>query len=303
MAEKVIGKEPNGSPVARLWEFLRSNNKVTVGFVVVVAFFIIAMIAPLLANHEPNQQDLANTYRPPFWGRGGNLNNIFGTDSLGRDIYSRVVYGTRASAYVAVVGASFAGLLGITIGILAGYLKGAVEQITMRIVDMWMSFPPVLFSIALITILGVGINNVVLAIVVIDWTRFARVIRSETLGVSVRDHVQIAKTLGFKSLTVIREEIIPNILPIVVVLFTLEMSIAITVEVLLSFAGVGVNPIMPSWGTMIGDGLNYFREDIWGIAFPMLALIAVIIGINLLGDGLREKLDPRLQVAGEFSAR
>ena len=303
MAEKVTGKEPNGSPVARLWEFLRSNNKVTVGFVVVVAFFIIAMIAPLLANHEPNQQDLANTYRPPFWGRGGNLNNIFGTDSLGRDIYSRVVYGTRASAYVAVVGASFAGLLGITIGILAGYLKGAVEQITMRIVDMWMSFPPVLFSIALITILGVGINNVVLAIIVIDWTRFARVIRSETLGISERDHVQIAKTLGFKSSTVIREEIIPNVLPIIVVLFTLEMSIAITVEVLLSFAGVGVNPIMPSWGTMIGDGLNYFRQDIWGIAFPMLALIVVIIGINLLGDGLREKLDPRLQLVRELSAK
>ncbi|TLY12134.1 MAG: ABC transporter permease [Thaumarchaeota archaeon] len=303
MAEKVTGKEPNGSPVARLWEFLRSNNKVTVGFVVVAAFFIIAMIAPLLANHEPNQQDLANTYRPPFWGRGGNLNNIFGTDSLGRDIYSRVVYGTRASAYVAVVGASFAGLLGITIGILAGYLKGAVEQITMRIVDMWMSFPPVLFSIALITILGVGINNVVLAIIVIDWTRFARVIRSETLGISERDHVQIAKTLGFKSSTVIREEIIPNVLPIIVVLFTLEMSIAITVEVLLSFAGVGVNPIMPSWGTMIGDGLNYFRQDIWGIAFPMLALIVVIIGINLLGDGLREKLDPRLQLVRELSAK
>jgi len=303
MAEKVTGKEPNGSPVARLWEFLRSNNKVTVGFVVVAAFFTIAMIAPLLANHEPNQQDLANTYRPPFWGRGGNLNNIFGTDSLGRDIYSRVVYGTRASAYVAVVGASFAGLLGITIGILAGYLKGAVEQITMRIVDMWMSFPPVLFSIALITILGVGINNVVLAIIVIDWTRFARVIRSETLGISERDHVQIAKTLGFKSSTVIREEIIPNVLPIIVVLFTLEMSIAITVEVLLSFAGVGVNPIMPSWGTMIGDGLNYFRQDIWGIAFPMLALIVVIIGINLLGDGLREKLDPRLQLVRELSAK
>jgi len=269
----------------------------------VAAFFIIAMIAPLLANHEPNQQDLANTYRPPFWGRGGNLNNIFGTDSLGRDIYSRVVYGTRASAYVAVVGASFAGLLGITIGILAGYLKGAVEQITMRIVDMWMSFPPVLFSIALITILGVGINNVVLAIIVIDWTRFARVIRSETLGISERDHVQIAKTLGFKSSTVIREEIIPNVLPIIVVLFTLEMSIAITVEVLLSFAGVGVNPIMPSWGTMIADGLNYFRQDIWGIAFPMLALIVVIIGINLLGDGLREKLDPRLQLVRELSAK
>jgi len=303
MAEKVTGKEPNGNPVARLWEFLRSNNKVTVGFVVVAAFFIIAVIAPLLANHEPNQQDLANTYRPPFWGRGGNLNNIFGTDSLGRDIYSRVVYGTRASAYVAVVGASFAGLLGITIGILAGYLKGAVEQITMRIVDMWMSFPPVLFSIALITILGVGINNVVLAIIVIDWTRFARVIRSETLGISERDHVQIAKTLGFKSSTVIREEIIPNVLPIIVVLFTLEMSIAITVEVLLSFAGVGVNPIMPSWGTMIGDGLNYFRQDIWGIAFPMLALIVVIIGINLLGDGLREKLDPRLQLVRELSAK
>ena len=305
MAEKVTGKEPNGSPVARLWEFLRSNNKVTVGFVVVAAFFIIAMIAPLLANHEPNQQDLTNTYRPPFWGRGGNLNNIFGTDSLGRDIYSRVVYGTRASAYVAVVGASFAGLLGITIGILAGYLKGAVEQITMRIVDMWMSFPPVLFSIALITILGVGINNVVLAIIVIDWTRFARVIRSETLGISERDHVQIAKTLGFKSSTVIREEIIPNVLPIIVVLFTLEMSIAITVEVLLSFAGVGVNPIMPSWGTMIGDGLNYFRQDIWGIAFPMLALIVVIIGINLLGDGLREKLDPafKLQSRKEKAGR
>ena len=309
MAEKVTGKEPNGSPVARLWEFLRSNNKVTVGFVVVAAFFIIAMIAPLLANHEPNQQDLANTYRPPFWGRGGNLKNIFGTDSLGRDIYSRVVYGTRASAYVAVVGASFAQPLRVRDG--AGNywsgtdfdLKGAVEQITMRIVDMWMSFPPVLFSIALITILGVGINNVVLAIIVIDWTRFARVIRSETLGISERDHVQIAKTLGFKSSTVIREEIIPNVLPIIVVLFTLEMSIAITVEVLLSFAGVGVNPIMPSWGTMIGDGLNYFRQDIWGIAFPMLALIVVIIGINLLGDGLREKLDPRLQLVRELSAK
>jgi len=303
MEQKVSQRLGVRALTARFWRFLRSNNKVLVGFVVVAAFFLVAITAPLLANHDTQQQNLTNTYKPPFWENGGSLNNILGTDSLGRDIFSRVIYGTQVSAYVAVVGASLAGLIGITLGILAGYLKGTVEQVVMRIVDMWMSFPPVLFSIALITILGVGINNVVLAIVVIDWTRFARVIRSETLGVSVRDHVQIAKTLGFKSLTVIREEIIPNILPIVVVLFTLEMSIAITVEVLLSFAGVGVNPVMASWGTMIGDGLNYFREDIWGITFPMLALIVVIIGTDLLGDGLREKLDPRLQVAGEFSAR
>jgi peptide/nickel transport system permease protein len=289
--------------VKRFFGFISSNNKMLVGFIIVVIFFLTAILAPLLATHNPNQQDLTNAYKPPFWVPGGSPDHPFGTDDLGRDIYSRVIYGTQASAYVAVVGASLAAVAGIPIGIAAGYFKGAIEQITMRIVDMWMSFPPVLFSISLITILGVGINNVIIAIAVIDWTRFARVIRSETLGVSERDHVQVARTLGFKHRTIIREEIIPNILSLIVVLFTLEMSIAITVEVLLSFAGVGVNPIMPSWGTMLADGLNYFRSDIWGIIFPMIALIIVIIGINLLGDGLREKLDPRLQVVGGYSTR
>ena len=162
---------------------------------------------------------------------------------------------------------------------------------------MWMSFPPVLLAIALIAILGVGINNVVIAIAVVDWTRFARVIRGETLNIREREFVEAAKAAGLTSLSIIRREIIPNILPLLMVLATIEMSIAISVEVLLSYVGLGVKANTPSWGSMLSEGLAYFRTGWWSTIFPMAALITVILGLNMLGEGIREKIDPRLQIS------
>ena len=166
----------------------------------------------------------------------------------------------------------------------------------MRAVDIWMSLPAVVFAIAIIAVLGVGVVNVALAIILIDWTRFARVVRSEVMNIREKDFISAAKVSGLGDFSIILGEVVPNLTPLLIVLFTLEMSIAITVEVLLSFTGLGVGPSMPSWGSMIAEGLGYFRVNAWGVLVPLVAVIIVIMSLNVLGDGLRVRLDPRLSV-------
>ena len=272
------------------------NGKLWTGGTIALGMLALALVGPALAPHDPNRQDLVSVRQPPVWA-GGVWSHPLGTDSLGRDLLSRLLWGARVALVVAVASAVVSAVIGVPVALVAGYARGRVDTVLMRVVDVWMSIPAVLLAIALMGVLGLGLWKVVLAIVVVDWTRFARVIRGEVLALREREFVEAARALGLRPLRVMAEELLPNLVPLIIVLASLEMAIAVGVEALLSFVGLGVQASTPSWGAMIAEGRGYLMVSWWGMGIPMLALIVAVVGFNLLGEALRERLDPRLRPA------
>ena len=253
-----------------------------------------ALFAPLIAPYDPNEQDLLNTLLPPAWAEGGNSDFLLGTDNLGQDTLSRLIYGARVAMIVAILAALGAMLLGTTLALVAGYFGGWVDWLISRTVDLWMSFPPVVLSLILIVGFGVGLSNVILAIVLVDWTRFCRVVRSEVLVVRRHDYIDAARLAGFGHLRTLVREVLPAVTPLIITLLSLEMAIALIVEAILSFVGMSVEANIPAWGVMIADARKYMYQTVWGLVLPILAIVVTVIGFNLLGDGLRRTLDPKL---------
>ena len=276
--------------------FRLRNGQVVFGLAVITLLAVLALFAPVIATHDHNSQQLAQAYQPPAWLAGGSSDYVLGTDSLGRDIFSRLIFSARVALFVAVLATLFSAIIGVTIGLLAGYYRGWTDEVVMRLVDMWMSIPPVLLAVVLMAILGVGAWKVALAIILVDWTRFARVIRGEVFNIRERDFIEAARSLGMKNGAIIRQEVAPNVTSLVIILASLEMGLAVIIESLLSFVGLGVESSTPSWGSMISEGLGYFRVGWWGVLFPMAFLIITVLAFNLLGDGLRKALDPRLNL-------
>ena len=271
------------------------NRRVLFGGFVLLALILLALAAPLIAPHDPLEQDLLISFEPPFWRDGADPAFLLGTDSLGRDILSRLIYGARVALTVALVAATLAGLLGTALGLLAGYYRGAVDAVISRLVDVWMSFPPVLLSVVLAAVVGAGLKAVILAIIFVDWTRFCRIVRAEVLVQREQDYVAAAVTIGLGRARVLVSEILPNLMPILLVLLSLEMGIAVIVEAILSFVGLSVASDAPTWGGLIGEGRLYINQAWWMMALPMLCVILTVLGFNALGDGLRETLDPVLR--------
>jgi ABC-type dipeptide/oligopeptide/nickel transport system permease subunit len=269
---------------------LLRNPRVLFGALVLLTLLVAAAGAPWLSSHDPLEQDLLNSFQRP--GAGGDEAHALGTDSLGRDILSRLIYGARPALIVAFVAAFFAGLLGTVLGLAAGYFGGRPDAVVSRLVDIWMSFPSVLLCIVLAAVLGAGLHTVVIAIVVIDWTRFCRVVRAETMVQRSQDYVASAVTIGLGPLRILASEILPNVAPLLLTLFTLEMGIAIVVEAILSFVGLSVSSGMPTWGGLIQEGRLYVNQAWWLMAAPMTCIIVAVLGLNALGDGLREAIDP-----------
>jgi ABC-type dipeptide/oligopeptide/nickel transport system permease subunit len=270
------------------------NGKLLAGGAIALLLLGLALAGPAVAPHDPNRQDLGAVRQPPVWA-GGAWTHPLGTDSLGRDVLARLLWGARVAVIVALASAALSALVGVPVALAAAYWRGRVDTLLMRVVDVWMSVPAVLLAIALMAVLGLGLWKVILAIVIVDWTRFARVVRGEALALREREFVEAARALGLGPLRVMTEELLPNVLPLVIVLGTLEMAIAVGVEALLSFVGLGVEAAVPSWGAMIAEGRGYLLVSWWGMGLPMLALILAVVGFNLLGEGLRERLDPRLR--------
>jgi len=252
------------------------------------------VFAPLLAPHDPNEQDLIATFLPPVWAKGGQAAYLLGTDSLGRDVLSRLIYGARVAMMVAVLASFGAMVIGATLAYIAGYFGGRIDSLIGRAVDVWMSFPPVIMSLILMVGLGVGLRNVILAIILVDWTRFCRVLRSEVLVVARKDYVAAARLVGFSHWRTVTREIVPATLPLLITLVSLEMGIAVIVEAILSFVGMSVSSNTPAWGQMIADARQYIYDSPWNLLFPILAIFFAVFGFNLLGDGLRRTLDVRL---------
>jgi len=272
-----------------------ASGRVRLGGSLVIFVVLLALLAPWLAPNDPNFQDLLNTLAPPFWTNGGSLQQPLGTDSLGRCTLSRVIYGSRVAMIVAVAASTGAMLLGTVLALVAGYFGGRLDALITRTVDAWMSFPPVVLSLLLMVGLGTGVVNVILAIVLVDWTRFCRVVRSEVMVARRRDYVSAARLLGFSHFQIVTREVLPAVAPLVITLFSLQMGIAVIVEAILSFVGLSVPASTTAWGMMIADARNYMHQAVWGMIAPIVAIFVTVLGLNFLGDGLRQSLDPRLR--------
>lgn len=283
----------SGAPQARwIAGVKRGGVRLWLGAALVGILALVALLAPLIAPHHPLEQDLMSAQLPPAWVAGGDHAYWLGTDSLGRCVLSRLIYSARTAVAVALIAASLAAAIGIALGLIAGSFGGWVDQAISRLIDVWMAFPPVLLSIVLAAVIGAGLTSVIAAIVVVDWTRFARVVRAETMVQLRRDYAAAARVIGLSRGGLLRLEILPNLVPLVVTLLAVEMGIAILVEVILSFVGISVAGDVPTWGGMIAEGRQIVYQAPWIMALPIGCIIASVIGFNLLGDGLRIVLDP-----------
>jgi peptide/nickel transport system permease protein len=274
------------------------SPRVLLALLMALGIGIYAVFAGFLAPHDPGEQNLLSILTPPAWAPGGDPNFPLGTDSLGRDVLSRLIYGARTAMLVAVFASLGAMIIGTILAHVAGYFGGTVDWIIGRLVDVWMSFPPVILSLILMVGLGVGLDRVILAIVLVDWTRFCRVLRSEVLIVRRHDYVAAARLLGFTHWQTIVREVLPATLPLLITLFSLEMAIAVVVEAILSFVGLGVGPNQAAWGQMIADARQYVYQSPWNLLLPIFAIFFAVAAFNLLGDGLRRTLDVRLAETG-----
>ena len=254
-----------------------------------------AVFAPWIAPKDPLAQDLFLGRLPPFWVTGAEPGFYLGTDSLGRDVLSRILHGTRIALTVALVAGSITCVVGATLGLMAGYLRGWVDIVISRFIDIWMAFPPVLFSILLIAVLGPGLMSIIIAIVVIDWTRFARVVRAEAMAQGAMDYVASAQVAGAGRIGIMLREILPNVLPTIVVLLTLEMGIAVIVEAILSFVNLSISTDDPTWGGMIAEGRVSIHQAWWVLVFPLITLFLTVLSFSQLGEGLKDRFDPVLR--------
>ena len=283
---------PDGTPDLPLTYRILHEPRAVFGLIVLALMLLAAVFAPWLSPHDPLEQDLLSSFLPPSWQANGDPVFLLGTDNLGRDIVSRLIYGARTALIVAFVAAALAALLGTVLGMLAGFYGGKTDMLISRAVDIWMSFPAVLLSIVLVAVIGAGLHAVIIAIVIIDWTRFCRVIRAETMVQKERDYVASAVTIGLPRVRILFQEIFPNLIPLLIVLLTLEMGIAIVVETILSFVGLSVASDTPTWGNLIQEGRQYIHQVPWLLGLPVACVVLTVLGLNALGDGIKEVIDP-----------
>jgi peptide/nickel transport system permease protein len=270
------------------------NPRFVFGGLVLLALVFVAAFAPWLAPHDPMAQSLLNQLLPPRWAAGGDPSFLLGTDTLGRDLLSRMIYGARPALMVMVLGATLSGLVGVLLGMLAGYFGGWLDNAVSRTVDTFMSFPPMLLAIVLAAAMGPGLNTVVISVVLIGWTRFCRVVRGEVMALREQEFVTSALTIGESRLRILFHELLPNLLPLVIVLLGLEMGRAIVVEAIMSFIGFSSSDLA-TWGSIIADARSYINQAWWAMTYPIVTIIVAVLGLNALGDGLRQATDPVLQ--------
>jgi peptide/nickel transport system permease protein len=256
---------------------------------------ICGIFGPFITPHDPAAINPALALHPPSWLVGEGWTNIFGTDYLGRDIASRVIVGARASLMVSFVGVALAGIAGILLGLIAAYFEGWFDTIIMRVVDIQMSMPPILLALLISASLGAGLTTVIVVIAIVFWTTYARVVRGETLSIKHRDFVVMARVLGCPTKRILRRHILPNVIDSALVVATLQLGVAVMLEAALSFLGLGVQPPAVAWGKMIAEARLYIATAWWLPTFPGLAIMVTVLGANLLGDWLRDRLDPKLR--------
>lgn len=273
---------------------LKSPSGMT-GFVIVVIVMLIALFAGVMMPYAPEEIDLVHMAEPPCWAKGGSMAHILGTDILGRDVFSRVLIGSRVSLLVGIFSVVVAGIIGTVMGLLSGYFGGWVDSVIMRITDAFHSIPLTLFAMVILAVMRTGVLTLVFVIGVTTWPFYARMIRSEVLGLKGQEYVKAARTIGTSGIRIMLKHILPNILPTFIVISTLSVATSILIEASLSFLGLGIQPPTVSWGVMLSDGRNYLATNWWMATFPGIAISVTVLGIMLLGNWLRDVLDPKNQ--------
>jgi peptide/nickel transport system permease protein/dipeptide transport system permease protein len=284
-------RHPFLDQMSQLWR----NKTAVAGLILVSFFFITAIFAPLLSPHDPNETALYDQLKPPLWHDKGTTKNILGTDDLGRDILSRLIYGARVSLMVSMFSVGLAFSLGTFLGSLAGYYKGTLDSIIMRIMDIILAFPYLLLAIVVVAYLGPSLENAMMAIGITYVPRFARIVRGSVLEECGKDYVTAARSIGARDLRIIFLAILPNCLGPLIVQTTLSFASAILDAAALSFLGLGAQPPTPEWGAMIARSRSLILRASWVMTFPGIAILFAVLGFNLFGDGLRDALDPRLR--------
>jgi peptide/nickel transport system permease protein len=265
---------------------------------VLLALVLTAVLAPVLAPHSPTEGDITRKLIPPVWMERGGWEHPLGTDRFGRDVLSRIIYGSRISVAVSLIAIGVAGTLGTALGLISGYRRGLTDTVLMRLTDVGLSLPTILIAVVMVAVSEPSFRNVILVIALLLWPRFARQIRGETLAIKEQDFVALAVVAGRSSAWIIRRHIFPNVVPTLLVISTLQVGYVILLEGTLSFLGVGVPPPNPAWGLMIADGRGFLATAWWISLFPGLAMLLTVLAVNLMGDWLRDRLDPKLRQLG-----
>lgn len=260
---------------------------------IIVVFVFAAVFADLITFHDAYKVSLPDRLIPPFWQDGGSLSHPLGTDPLGRDVLVRIIYGTRVSIIIAGAALTIGGGFGTLVGLTAGFYGGKVDTLLMRMADITLAFPLILFAILMVMVIGPSMMNVIVAISLVLWARYARVIRGEVLGLMQRDFIARARVSGASDWRIMMRHLLPNVMPTLIVLLTLQVGWVIIVEASLSFLGAGIPPPTPAWGSMLADGREYVSTAWWVTTAPGLAIMLVVLAFNLSGDWLRERLDPK----------
>jgi len=274
----------------------RMSFRAIFGITVLLLMGGAALAAPQIAPWDPGRQMLIKRLRPPAWQARGLREHPLGTDHLGRDILSRILYGGRISLGVGLSAVTLSGLIGVTLGLLAGFHGGRIDALIMRVVDVFLAIPYILLAMGVVFALGPSLLNVILVMAVTRWVQFARIVRADVLSIREREFVSGARARGNRSMRLLLRHVLPNALTPIIVVATLELAFMIIYESALSFLGLGVQPPTPTWGWMLADGRNYVSTAWWLATLPGLAIMLTVLAVNLLGDWLRDTLDPRLKV-------
>lgn len=283
---------------ARIVKALRPwmKPKIVIGGTIVLVLVFMGLFAPLISPYDPNLQDLLKTLRAPGW---WGSENFLGTDHVGRDITSRIFYGARISLVIATTVVVISGVVGVALGAISGYYAGLTDFFIQKLVEVIWAFPPLLLAIAIMAFFGQGLGILIVALVAQRWIPYCRVSRGQALSLRTREFVDAARSLGATDARIIRKHILPNLMQAAVVIGTFAMATAIISEASLSFLGLGVPPEIPTWGSMLADGRSYISTSWWLALFPGLCIFFTVLGINLLGDGMRDLFDPRLKRSGQ----
>lgn len=279
---------------ARLWRKFARDPVAIAALALVAAVLLIAASAPVLAPHDPNHVQLSKRLRPPAWSEGGSPEHPLGTDEVGRDVLSRVIYGSRAALMVGISSVLLSVVVGNALGLVAGYFRGRVDALITILIDVMMAFPFILLALAVYAVLGSGIGKLIAVLGLTGWTDYARVVRAEALYLRERDFVLAAQAAGGGSLRVLWRHLLPNTLPTIIVLSTLSLARVILLESSLSFLGLGIPPTIPGWGYMLAQSLQYVTRAWWLGTWPGLAILMTVLGINVVGDRVRDVLDPKV---------
>jgi peptide/nickel transport system permease protein len=263
------------------------NTSLVVGALISLAIIFCAVFAPFVATHGVEQMDMINRFAWPTPG------HILGTDNFGRDLWSRLVYGARVSLSIAIISVACAAVVGTVVGLVSGYFGGWVDQLLMRITDIFLGFPPLVLALAIVAVMGPGITNISFAIIIVTWTEYARVVRATTLVLREQNYVQAARALGANPVRILFREVLPNAFGPIIVLASLGLGTAIISESALSFLGFGMPPPTPTWGWTLAYGTRFIRDEPWLSIISGATIMITVLGFNLLGDGLRDILDPR----------